>query len=310
MRDRIPSLRPGFCVVVVLLATLGCGDGPDTAPELSGLSLGMSYPDVASLAGGECDAIHDRGVRQLLWRYEDGSLVEATIHDGRLSGLEYDDGGEPRDRSVAAMRVRTSVQSDMSAPMLRELLGDHAVTYDDTSDRECLWSWSDGSLTAIFMRGGLERATWQPASDGPAQTLVAVDDPVPLLVRGLSSHRPSDRYRALHALEDADDSRIADALLELLGRETERGNRGRAVMLLARAGDVRAGDVLLRFLDERPLQREVIEALGMIGDARAEIRLEWTQENVEDAEMRREISRARRGIKRRTGRNASWERGR
>ncbi len=262
----------------------------------------MAYPDVAAIARGECDAIHDRGVRQLEWHYDDGSFVEATILDGKLSGLEYEDGSEARDRSVAAVRVRVGVQSDATEAVLRRLLGDHAITIDDTSDRECRWSYADGAVTAIFMRGRLERASWEGSGDDGPRMLVEVD-PVVLLVESLASHRPSDRYRALDAIERVDDPRVGDALVNLLKVESDRRFRGMAALLLARAGDPRAGELLLPDLEQEPIADEIIDALAMIGDARAEIVLGWTQERLDDPAKKRKINQARRSIDRRLGRD-------
>ncbi len=299
------SLAPAqlrWAAIAALALVVRCAGGPATAPDLSGLELGMSYPDLAAIALGECDAIHDRGVRQLEWHYDDDSFVEATILDGKLSGLEYEDGTAARNQSVAAVRVRVGVQSDASETMLRSILGDHAVTVDDISDRECRWSFADGAVTAIFMRGRLERASWQGAGDDERTTLVEVDDPVVLLVESLASRRPSDRYRALNAIERVEDSRVADALLTLLGNESDRRFRGMAALLLARAGDMRAGELLLPDLEQDPIADEIIDALAMIGDARAEIVLEWTQDRLDDPAKKRKINQARRSIDRRLGR--------
>ena len=67
------------CSLWLILATVvllvRCGADPETAPDLTGLKLGMSYPAAVTLARGECEHVHDRGVRQLEWHYEDGSLV-------------------------------------------------------------------------------------------------------------------------------------------------------------------------------------------------------------------------------------------
>ncbi len=291
-----------WAAIAALAILASCAGDPAAAPDLSALSLGMSYPDVAAIARGECDAIHDRGVRQLEWHYDDGSFVEATILDGKLSGLEYEDGTEARDRSVAAVRVRVGVQSDAAETLLRSILGDHAVTVDDISDRECRWSYADGAVTAIFMRGRLERASWQGAGDDEVRTLVEVDDPVVLIVEMLANPRPSDRYRALNGIERVEDPRVADALVNLLRVETDRRFRGMAALLLARAGDPRASELLLPDLKQEPIADEIIDALAMIGDARAEIVLGWTQDRLDDPAKKRRINQARRSIDRRLGR--------
>ena len=294
------TLWISLATVIVLTR---CDGGPETAPDLSGLNFGMSYPAAVTLARGECEHVHDRGVRQVEWHYEDGSLVEATILDGRLSGLEYEDGTAPRGRSIAAVRVQVSVQSDMPETGLRQRLGDHAVTTDDTSDRECRWSYADGTLTAIFMRGRLERASWQEAGHGEPVTWVEVDDPAVLLVDSLASERRSDRYRALYSLERIDDPRVADALVDLLRVETDRHIRGMAARLLADAGDLRASDLLLPDLEDDPVPDEIIGALARIGDARAEAVLGWTQERIDDDAKKRKIQQARKSIDRRIGRD-------
>jgi hypothetical protein len=242
-------------------------------------------------------------VRQVEWRYEDGSSIEATIHDGKLSSLDFDDGDEPRGRSIAAVRVKAGVQSDMPEAVLLERLGDHVVTIDDTSDRECRWSFADGKLTAIFMRGRLENASWQePGQDEPT-VLVQVDDPVVLLVDSLASHRRSDRYRALSSIEHAEDPRLVDALLELLRVETNRQNRGMAASLLAATGDPRTSDLLLSDLRRDPIPVEIIDVLARIGDARAEAELARAHERIDNPATKRKIRQARKSIDRRIGRD-------
>jgi hypothetical protein len=319
VRRRLPSILPdtifGFeadpmvdrltlCVLLVTVVVLArCDGAPETAPDLSGLNLGMSYPAAVTLARGECEHVHDRGVRQLEWHYDDGSLIEATILDGRLSGLEYEDGTAPRGRSIAAVRVRAGLQPDTPETSLRQRFGDHAVTTDDTSDRECRWSYDDGTLTAIFMHGRLEQASWQEEGHDEPVAWVEVDDPVVLLVDSLASERRSDRYRALYFLERIEDPRVAEALVDLLRIETDRRIRGMAARLLADAGDLRASDLLLPDLEDDPIPDEIIDALARIGDARAEAVLRWTQERIDDDGKKRKIQQARKSIDRRIGRD-------
>lgn len=302
MKQTLPTIPAGVMIATVV-ALVDCASGPGTAPDLSPLEWGMSYPAVETVAGEPCEHLHDRGVRVLAWIFADGSHVEATIHDGRLSGLELDDGNQPRGRSVAAVRVKAGVQSDMPEAELRERLGEHAVAGEDTSDRECRWDYADGSLEAIFMRGRLERAIWNGSGSSEPLVLVEEIDAVPRFLTDLSSPRRSDRYRALQGLESGEDSRVADALVDLLRVETDRGLRAKAATLLADAGDLRVSDLLLPDLEQEHVPDWIIAALARVGDARAEAALARAQKRQEPPATRRKIQNARKAIDRRIGRD-------
>ena len=117
---------------------LGACSTPSIAPDLSTLVVGQSYDEVVAITGIRCKHVSDRGVRSVVWSYEDGSSIEAGIYEGTLSGLTAS--GSRAERRASAIR-----SEDLSADSLHALFGDDFVTVDDFSDRECQWRWDNGT---------------------------------------------------------------------------------------------------------------------------------------------------------------------
>lgn len=296
-RNSNALLVVGLTVAATLIA---CGSSP--APDFSSLSLRMPYDELAAIAGGQCEHVHDRGVRILQWHYEDGSIIEAGIHDGALSGLNVIDPPDSTGRSTATTKsTRSGLQADMPEADLRDQLGDSAITTHDSSDRECRWTYDDGTLTALLLRGKLNEAVWRSADGAQPAVLVSVSDPVEMMLADLASEQEWDRARALQELEGVDDPRLADALLDLLRIETVKRNRGKAALRLAAMGDSRASDLLLPDLDQDPISEDIIKAMGTIGDLRADAALEQAAERVSSPRTRTRIRAARTQIQRRHG---------
>ena len=167
---------PWLAALLASIGLIGCSD-PPAPPDFSGLRAGMDYNTVAAIAGGgPCAPIHDRGIRLLEWRFSDGSRIEATIHDGGLSGLEVDDADEPRGRSIAAVRVQAFAQGAMPEHRMRALLGNDLITREDFSDRDCVWNYPQGELRVLFLRNGLTRASWSPL-EGARRKLIPRPNP-------------------------------------------------------------------------------------------------------------------------------------
>lgn len=263
------SLVPPFvwAAGLGLLLSGGACRSPES-PSLAGLELGLSYDDTVAICGFHGDHLHDRGVRILTWAFPDGSSVESGIHDGRISGLNSDAAGLGG-RSQAFRATQAGLHPDMTEWELREHFSPSATTTEDSSDRECRWAWSDGVLTATFMDGKLERATWLRTGTAEAEVLVEPEDRLELLFAALRSDEPSVRYRALLELRALEDWRIADEVLELLAVETERANRTQAALILADRRDERASDLLLPDLEENILPDDLLDAIGRIGNHRA-----------------------------------------
>ena len=262
----------------------------------------MGYDELAALAGGQCEHVHDRGVRILQWHYKDGSIIEAGIHNGGLSGLNVIDSTGSSGRNMASRRSSgTGLQADMPESKVRQRLGDHPVTMSDASDRECRWTYDDGTLTAVLVRGKLRDATWQGKAADRPEVLVSVTDPVGMLLADLASEYEWDRARALQELDGTEDPRLADALIALLRIETVQRNRGIAALRLADLDDARASDLLLADLDQTVISDNVLRALGAIGDANADAALARAAERVSSPRTLARIQAARSQIQARTG---------
>jgi hypothetical protein len=280
--------------VFLLTVSLCACSGPNVAPDLSGLAVGQGYDQVVSITGRRCEHLSDSGVRVVVWSYEDGSWVEAGIYEGALSGLTP---SGPR-----AERRASRIRSDhIRTDSLHAILGDDFVTTDDSSNRECRWSWDNGRLLATFERGILKQATWLPADGGDARILAEVTDEVAMLLAGLDSPQTADRYRALTALSAVADPRVADAVVGLLQTEADKTNRGKAALLLAQRGDRRANGLLLRDLHEPIINVDVLQALGQIGDLQTEQALRDALHRQGSSRIQAEIQSARARIRERLG---------
>lgn len=277
---------------LAILVLLGCG--PASAPDLTSLRVGLGYDDAVRIVGGQAEHVHDRGVRILEWTFPDGSRIEAGVHDGGLSGLEVKDPPGFSVPSMAARATSLGLQGDMPVARLRGLLEPQPVTIHDTSDRECRWTFGDGVLTAVFLRGELREATF--ASGDETRTLVEVEDPVVLWIEDLYSEHPWERYRALEALASADEPRVNDALLEMLRVESDVMHRGMAATILADRGDRRAGDLLLNDLHREHVPDDILDALGAVGDVKAVYALKTAAERQSSPRTRRRMMWARKRI--------------
>ena len=257
MRNR-PKRLPSLTLPLLYSAISAC-QASHPAPDLSGLTVGLGYDEIVEYLGSRCEHRADGGVRGVVWSYEDGSSIEVGIYQGTLSGLTAR--GPQAERRAAAVR-----SEDTTADSLHVLFGEQFTTVDDTSDRECLWRWDDGRLVVTLERGVMREAIWYPEDQSHAVLLAEVHDEIEFVLAGLRSDLPSERFRALTKLADQRDPRLAEALVELLRTETDRTNRGKAGLILARVGDARAKNLLLPDLEVAPLNPDVLEALGEVGD--------------------------------------------
>ena len=288
-----PSSLSRLILPVVWLALSACREN-NPAPDLTGLSLGLGYDDIVDYLGSRCEHRADSGVRGVLWTYEDGSSLEVGIYQGTLSGLTAR--GHEAERRAAAVR-----SEETPADSLHVLFGDEFTTLEDTSDRECLWRWDDGRLVVTMARGVLREAIWFPTEGGDAVMLAEVQDEAGFVLAGLRSELPSERFRALTTLSETADPRLADALIEFLRTETEKTNRGKAAVILARLGDTRAAPLLLGDLEALPLNPDVLKALGAIGDMRTDAALRQALHREGSYRLKSEVQKARAAIRRRHG---------
>jgi HEAT repeat protein len=157
----------------------------------------------------------------------------------------------------------------MTEAELRAHFEPEPQTFEDASDRECRWTWDDGALTVLLLRGKLERASWLATGAEEAELLVDPGDRLERLLSALKGGQPPDRYRALIEIRKLQDWRAADGVLQLLRLESDFVNRSQAALILAELGDERASDLLLNDLRARTIPDAILEAIGKIGNERA-----------------------------------------
>jgi hypothetical protein len=287
-------------VLATLLLAAACGGGsPDAVqePDMDALVLRRGYEQAVEHMGSDCELLDDTGYRELLWTYDDGTVIRAGIFNGRLSGLEvgYPEGFRGR-RGEADERVARGVRADLPERALRQILGDDPLLLEDTSGRRCRWTLPEGELEARFVRGELREATWQEPGAEPS-VLVEISDWVGFLLEDLEDERDFVRTQALMALqEQPKEPRMAEPLLAMLEREEDASLRGRAALLLADLEEGRASDLLLRDLQRARVPDDILEALGRIGDLRAADALLAAMERTDSSYRRRRLGRARSSI--------------